>query len=83
MGGCSVRVSFDQLKTYLDMGHEIEFFFQSRRYSITNVSDGWILSEFYGDYQTFSDPTELLDRAVIDGSKLEQIWGLVDVDIIF
>ncbi|ASJ54181.1 hypothetical protein BP422_11870 [Brevibacillus formosus] len=76
-------MSFNELKDCLSMGREIEFFFKDVRYSICNTPNGWILSEFYGDYQTYPSSSELLQNATIDGFNLKQIWDQVDIDIIF
>ncbi|EZP77212.1 hypothetical protein H839_06204 [Parageobacillus genomosp. 1] len=45
--------SFEDLENDLEIGHEIHFVYKGQEYSISCSHDGWHLSEFYKDYQTF------------------------------
>ncbi|MED1780544.1 hypothetical protein P4V43_01750 [Brevibacillus fortis] len=39
--------TFENLKRDLSIGHEIEFSYSDRRFSITNTPAGWSLAEYY------------------------------------
>jgi hypothetical protein len=75
--------SYDDLRRDVQIGHEIEFVYKSRRFSITQAQTGWVLSEFQGSFQTFTTYNELLEHGRIDGHCLADIWGSVVVETIF
>lgn len=70
-----MRYTYEELIEDLEMGMEVEFFYNQRRYSISHNTKGWYLSQ-YGEerYQTFHDYEELLENAVIESKKLDEIW---------
>ncbi|WP_240416792.1 hypothetical protein [Paenibacillus periandrae] len=75
--------SFEELVRDLDNGHELHFKYLGKEYSISHNSNGTYLSEFNSDYQTFTDHIELLQKGMIDGKHLKDIWKDVEVTIIF
>lgn len=79
-----MEYSFNELSRDLDIGHEIEFTYTTRKFSITNTGSGWVLTEFYKqDDQVFSTAQGLLHHGTIDGILLKKIWPMVHVDTIF
>ncbi|GLH62947.1 hypothetical protein [Parageobacillus sp. G301] len=75
--------SFEDLENDLEIGHEIHFVYKGQKYSISCSHDGWHLSEFYKDYQTFRTHKELLENGTINGKYLKEIWNDVEVTEIF
>ncbi|RNB80763.1 hypothetical protein [Brevibacillus panacihumi] len=76
--------TFKKLTHDLSIGHEIEFIYADRKFSITNTPSGWCLAEYYKDeIQVYSSHLELLQHGSIDGKALRNIWPLVAVDAIF
>lgn len=78
-----VEYTFMDLRKDLDIGHEIHFLYKGNQYSISCSKYGWHLSKFYGEFQTFSNPHELLNNGSIEGHRLEDIWQDVEVTIVF
>ncbi|MCU6793516.1 hypothetical protein OB236_15530 [Paenibacillus sp. WQ 127069] len=79
----NMSFSFEELMRDLDNGHETHFKYLGKEYSISHNSRGTYLSEFNGDYQSFTDHIELLKKGMIDGKYLKDIWNDVEVTIIF
>lgn len=76
--------TFENLKHDLSIGHEIEFNFSGRKFSIINTQAGWSLAEYYkDDIQLFSSHQDLLQYGNIDGKVLQDIWSLVTVETIY
>jgi hypothetical protein len=75
--------SYDELCRDLDIGHELHFKYKEKEYSISHTIEGSYLSEFYGEYQSFNDHAELLQKGTIEGKSLKDIWDDVEVTTIF
>ncbi|RNB88601.1 hypothetical protein EDM59_05660 [Brevibacillus nitrificans] len=76
--------TFENLTRDLSIGHEIEFIYSDRRFSITNTPAGWSLAEYYkNEIELFSSHQDLLQYGKIDGRTLHEIWSLVTVKSIF
>ncbi|MFC9775957.1 hypothetical protein [Paenibacillus chitinolyticus] len=75
--------SYEDLERDLAIGHEVEFKYMGREYSITNNKAGWYLSEPDSKYQMFADKIDLLEKGTIDGKNLKDIWNDVEVTTIF
>lgn len=75
--------TYDELCRDLDIGHELHFKYRGKEYSISHNREGSYFSEFYGDYQTFIDHNELLQKGSIGGRYLKDIWDDIEVTIIF
>ncbi|MED3844429.1 hypothetical protein P9213_09050 [Geobacillus stearothermophilus] len=82
-GVIRMEYSFEDLENDLEIGREIHFVYKGKEYSITHPFDGWVLSEFYKDYQTFRTHKELLEKGTINGKYLKEIWNDVKVTEIF
>lgn len=76
--------TFEKLKNDLSIGHEIEFTYSDRKFSITNTPNGWVLTEYYKeDAHVFSSHHDLLQHGTIDGRSLQSIWHDVTVTTVF
>lgn len=76
--------SYLELKDDLKIGHEVEFLYNNRKYSISHNADGWYLTEFFMEnYQSFDSYEELLEKGTINQMRLEEIWNDVIVKTIF
>jgi hypothetical protein len=76
--------TFENLKRDLSIGHEIEFIYLDRRFSITNTPAGWSLAEYYKDeIGIYSSHQNLLQYGKVDKKTLHEIWSLVTVKSIF
>ncbi|MGF7089180.1 hypothetical protein JOD24_003061 [Kroppenstedtia sanguinis] len=76
--------SYDQLVEYVFIGHDIEFEYKDKMYSITNTPNGYSFTAFYSDNPlTFKNPNELLDKVTIENKSLKDIWQDVEVHEIF
>lgn len=76
--------SYEELIDDLTIGHEIEFFYNNEKYSISNNDRGWYLTKFNSDeYQTFNNADDLLKNAKIDSKPLIEIWELIKVETIY
>jgi len=76
--------SYEELKSDLATGHEVEFYYNGHKYSISNNKFGWYLTKYYDEnYQSFKTVNELLERGKINRKTLEEIWDEVDVETIF
>jgi len=77
--------SFEELKADLDIGHEVEFYYQEDRYSISCNKEGWYLTKFYDSesHQAFKTHEELLESGTIKSKNLKEIWNQVKINIIF
>jgi hypothetical protein len=69
--------SYEDLERDLSIGHELEFTYKGKEYSITNNKVGWYLSGV-NDYQSFTNTIELLEKGTIDGKHLKEIWNDVN-----
>lgn len=79
-----MNYSFQELTKDLEMGHEVEFWFQNNKYSISHDKNGWYFTKF-GDelYQTFTDHSLLLKNAKVGAKTIKNIWNEVKVESIF
>ena len=76
--------SYEELKRDLKVGHEVEFYYQNHKYSISNNKDGWYLTKYFDENdQSFKTSQELLKNGRIDSKTLEEIWNEVKVETIF
>lgn len=80
-----INYSYDHLRNDVTQGHEVSFFFNSNRYSISRGENGeWYLAKSNDpNYQIFNSPEDLLSNATVDGNTLQTIWDQVEVDVIF
>lgn len=84
-------MTFEQLKDFVDCGHEIEFSFKGKRYSITywypndEEDDMWIsFCEFYKETTEVKTAEELWNDVSRDGYTIGQMLsaiGIEDIDI--
>lgn len=79
---CSMEYTFEDLKRDLGIGHEVQFRYIGKEYSISHSQNGWHLCEFYKDEQTFNTQWELLNYGTINGTHLSEIWHGVEVTVI-
>lgn len=81
---CSVvEYTLEDLKRDLEIGHELQFRYNGKEYSISHSQNGWHLCEFYKDDQTFNTQRDLLKYGTINGKHLREIWHDVEVTDIF
>ena len=79
-----MEYSYTELKEDLSIGHEVEFYYNQKKYSISHNDKGWHLTEFgESDYQSFQDSEELLEKATIKNKRLFKIWYDVKVESVF
>ena len=69
-----MKYDYNNLKEDILIGREIEFSYNGNKYSISNNKKGFFLTKFEEDYSTFNTIEELLDKATIDGIKLDEIF---------
>lgn len=75
-----MEYSYNDLIKDLRMGREIEFLYKDTRYSISTNKEGWYLTAFGEEfYQAFNTVEELLEKALIEGRFLKEIWDKVKV----
>jgi len=76
-------ITYEELKELLLIGHEIEFEYNKKRYSINCGQDYWYLTEYYNKNQEFKTTEELLEKGRIEGKSLEDIWSNVDTRAVY
>ena len=66
--------NYNELMEDISLGREVEFYHNQKKYSISQNTNGWYLTE-YGNtqYQSFKTSDDLLSRAIIEGNKLNII----------
>ncbi len=75
---------YSELEKDLSNMHEIEFYYNEKKYSISYNSEGWYLTEYGNEeYQSFKSSNELLQNANIDNKSLKEIWKKVIVEFVF
>jgi hypothetical protein len=80
----NLKYSYEELVADLEVGHEIEFYFQGKNYSISHNDKGWYFSKYESDdYHTYSDVKNLLENTKILGQTLKEIWRLVEIKSIY
>jgi hypothetical protein len=57
--------TYNELCKDLDIGHEMHFKYKGKEYSISHNNEGYYLSEFNGEHQSFIDHVELLQKGTI------------------
>lgn len=76
--------SYFKLRKNLSNMHEIEFYYNEKKYSISYNGEGWYLTEYGNDvYQSFKSSNELLQNATIDNKSSKEIWKKVIVEFVF
>lgn len=79
-----MNFSYEQLKAYLSQGREVEFYYNNKKYSISNNHDGVYLTEYHNPvHQDFKTDTELLENGKIQGLSIRDIWDDVIIDVLF
>lgn len=83
-GGTILKYTFKELSNDLETGHEVEFWFQENKYSISHNKNGWFFTKF-GDetYQTYPDHVSLLENTKIGSKSIKDIWNDVKVESVF
>lgn len=76
-------ITYEELKELLLIGHEIEFDYNNKKYSINCGQDYWYLTEYYNKNQEFNTTEELLEKGGIEGRSLKEIWGNVETIAIY
>lgn len=76
---------FEKIKEWLDLGHEIEFTYKNKQYSVTYFinelnQEKISFCEFYKEPTDFETQQDFMENAKIDGEYLKEIWDKV-VDI--
>jgi hypothetical protein len=88
-GSTTMDYSLDQLKTDLNLGHEVIFIYNGNEYTITfppNKADGYLFAKAYDNnsWQIYATSDELIANATtVEGAKLKDIWNQVVVTDIF
>ncbi|GAA0352354.1 hypothetical protein [Bacillus horti] len=79
-----MKYTFEELVKDLEMGHEVEFWFEDNKYSISHNENGWFFKKF-GDefFQTYTDPSSLLAKVKVDSKSLKEIWNEVKIESVF
>lgn len=79
-----MKYVFESLKNDLKMGREIDFFYKSEKYGISHGNSAWYLSRYKdGYFQEFKSYNELLEKSIILGNSLKDIWSDVEIDYIY
>ncbi len=80
-------MTFEQLKDLVDCGHEIEFSFKGKRYSITywypndDENDIWIsFCEFYKETTEVRTAIELWNNVSRDGYTVGEMFSSVEIE---
>jgi len=73
--------TIDDLKDVLDRGAEIDFEYGGQKFSISQTKQGIHLTKHkeWENTQTYNSPTELIEKAIIDGNSFKDIWSSVIV----
>ncbi|WP_226535911.1 hypothetical protein [Fictibacillus halophilus] len=67
-------MDLEELKKYLEIGHDIEFNFNNEKYSITPTETGFCITKFYNlDVQEYEHLDELINKATLNNYKLKDI----------
>ncbi|MDR6227559.1 hypothetical protein [Desmospora profundinema] len=78
------KLSYEDFVQDLNTGHDIEFEYIGKKYSITNSQDGFSLCEYNSSEPiTFASVAELLEKAKISGRTIKEIWPEIKVKDIF
>ncbi|MEC0368618.1 hypothetical protein [Paenibacillus chibensis] len=75
--------TFTEFATDLDIGHEIEFFYNDKKYAITRSRNGIVFSEYSGRDCIYQTVDEVLKDVSILGQKLENVWSEIVIHSIF
>lgn len=80
-----MNYTFKNLLDDLAIGHEIEFYYDGEKYSISHNKDGWYLTKFtdWKNYQSFKGYMDLIDNANLGNKKIKDIWKDVKVESVF
>jgi hypothetical protein len=72
-------MDIEELKKYLEIGHDIEFKFNNEKYSITPTGTGFCLTKFYNlDHQEYEHLDEFINKATISRYKLKDILDQIN-----
>lgn len=79
-----MNYKFEDLRADLAIGHELDFFYEGQKYSISANESGWFLTR-YNDQtdQSFETYDDLLQNATIDSKHLKEIWDQIVIDYIY
>ncbi|NLP27006.1 MAG: hypothetical protein GX365_06630 [Clostridiales bacterium] len=78
-----MNITYEELKELLLIGHEIEFEYNKKKYSINCGQDYWYLTEYYNKNQEFKTTEELLEKGKVRGENIKQIWDDVEVIAVY
>lgn len=78
-----MNITYEELKELLLIGHEIEFKYNKKKYSINRGQDYWYLTEYYNKNQEFNITGELLEKGRIEGRSLKELWDNVEVVAVY
>ncbi|WP_232699689.1 hypothetical protein [Brevibacillus daliensis] len=67
--------NFEELKSDIALGREVEFQYKGEKYSITFSSNGWCFTKFYeNENQIIFDEIEKINKILINGKSLRDIF---------
>ena len=68
--------TFEELKEGLARNEEYEFDYRGETYSFSCNAEGWYLTKYsdWENYQTFSSGIELLEKGLIEGNHIREIF---------
>ena len=74
--------NMEQMYFEIKVGGEIEFKYKGKMYSITHVKNKILVTEFYReDTEVFYDTYEGISEYEIDGKRLEDILGEIEITL--
>ena len=80
-----MKCTFNEIINNLKIGHEVDFSYNGDKYAISGDGNGCYLAK-YGDpsfLQEFATYNELINNASIGLIKLTELWGEVEVEVIY
>lgn len=71
-------IDYNELKSMIETGYDIEFSYKGKDYSITKTKQDYIsFCEFYNEPTDFATVDDFMNNAVVGDEKLSEIWNCV------
>ena len=80
-----MNYSYEEFLKDLDKGREIHFIYRNENYYIGNGTGRFMFWKFYDSTSEIigDDGEDLLQKVIIDGKQIKEVWNLLEIDGVF
>lgn len=77
--------NYEEFLEDLDTGREIHFIYKNEKYYIGAGTGRWMFWKFYDPASEIigENSTDLLQKVILDGKPIKEVWNLLEMDSVF